>query len=63
MAIHLKAARVNAGYTQREAARKLHISKGTLANYESYKTKPDIEMSKKIAALYGTTVDNIIFFA
>lgn len=63
MAIHLKAARVNAGYTQEEAAKKLNISKGTLANYEKYKTKPDIEMSKKIAALYRTTVDNIIFFA
>lgn len=62
MAIHLKAARVNAGYTQEEAATKLNISKGTLANYEKYKTKPDIEMSKKIAALYRTTVDNIIFF-
>lgn len=63
MAIHLKAARVNAGLTQSEAAKELNISKGTLANYEKYKTKPDIEMSKKIAELYGTTVDDIIFFA
>ena len=63
MAIHLKAARVNAGYTQEEAAKQLNISKGTLANYEKYRTKPDIEMSKKIAVLYRTTVDNIIFFA
>lgn len=63
MAIHLKAARVNAGYTQRGAAKALGISKGTLANYENYKTKPDIEMSKKIAALYNTTVDDIVFFA
>ena len=63
MAIHLKAARVNAGYTQTEAAKELNISKGTLANYEKYKTIPDIEMSKKIATLYRTTVDDIIFFA
>lgn len=63
MAIHLKAARVNAGYTQNEAARALEISKGTLVNYEKYRTKPDIEMSKRIAELYKTTVDNIIFFA
>ena len=63
MAIHLKAARVNAGFTQEEAAKKLGISKNTLANYEKYKTIPDIEMSQKIAALYKTTVDNIIFFA
>lgn len=63
MAIHLKAARVNAGYTQAAAAKKLKISKGTLANYEKYRTKPDIELSKRMAELYNTTVDNIIFFA
>lgn len=63
MAIHLKAARVNAGFTQEEAAKALDISKGTLVNYEKYRTKPDIEMSKKMADLYKTTVDNIIFFA
>lgn len=63
MAIHLKAARVNAGFSQEEAAKMLNISKGTLANYELYRTKPDIETAQKIAALYNTTVDNIIFFA
>lgn len=63
MAITLKAARVNAGYTQKEAAKSLNISKNTLANYEKYKTKPDIELSKRIAVLYRTTVDDIIFFA
>lgn len=63
MAIQLKAARVNANLTQKDAAVMLGISKNTLANYEKYKTKPDIEMSKKIAKLYNTTVDDIIFFA
>lgn len=63
MPIQLKAARVNAGYTQAEAAKALGISKGTLLNYEKYRTKPDIELSKQIAQLYKTTVDEIIFFA
>jgi DNA-binding XRE family transcriptional regulator len=63
MAIHLKAARINAGYTQDQAAKALKIAKSTLANYEKYKTTPDIEMAKRIARLYNTTVDNIIFFA
>ena len=63
MPIQLKAARVNAGYTQAEAAKALGISKGTLLNYEKYRTKPDIELSKQIAKLYKTTVDEIIFFA
>lgn len=62
MAIHLKAARVNAGYTQEKAAEALNISKNTLASYEQYRTKPDIETAQKLAALYRLTVDDIIFF-
>ena len=62
MAMTLKAARVNAGMIQADAARKLGISKGTLSNYEKYTTIPDVEMAKRIAELYGTSVDNIIFF-
>ena len=61
MAITLKAARVNAGLTQKEAARRLNISKGTLSSYEKYITKPDIERAQQIAELYGLTVDGIIF--
>ena len=61
MAIHLDAARVNARLTQAEAAQKLNIGRNTLANYEAYKTKPDIEMGKKIATLYGLSVDEIIW--
>lgn len=63
MAITLKAARVNASLTQTEAAEKLGVTKNTLANYEAYKTIPDIKTAKQIAKLYGQTVDNIIFFA
>ena len=63
MPIHLKAARVNAKLTQSEAAKALEINRNTLASYEAYKTIPDIEIAKRIAALYGQTVDNIIFFA
>ena len=62
MAITLKAARVNADMSQQEAAKRLGISKSTLGNYEKYKTIPDIEMSKRIAALYNWSVNDIIFF-
>lgn len=62
MAIHLKAARVNAGFTQTTAAKALGIGKATLANYEKYKTQPDIATAMKIAKLYNLTVDDIIFF-
>ena len=62
MAISLRAARVDVGLTQSEAAKKLKISKGTLINYEKYRTVPDIEKSKEIAALYERDVNEIIFF-
>ena len=61
MAIHLKAARVNAGLTQTEVAEKLKISKNTLISYEKYKSIPDIDMAQKLAELYGMSVDNIIW--
>ena len=62
MQISLKAARINAEMTQKQAANELNISKGTLANYEAYRTTPDIELGKKIAELYGLTVNDIKFF-
>lgn len=61
MEISLKAARVNAGLTQREAAEALQISKSTILSYEKYRTKPDIDTAKKIANLYGITVNDIFF--
>lgn len=63
MAIHLKAARVNAGLTQEEVAKVLNISRNTITSYEAYRSKPDIETAQKMAALYGMSVDDIIFFA
>ncbi len=63
MSITLKAARVNEGLTQREAASILNISKNTLASYEKYQTKPDIEMAKKMAALYKRSINDLKFFA
>lgn len=61
MPILLKAARVNAGLTQEEVVKKLKMSKTTLVNYEKYRSKPDIETAQKLAALYGTSIDNIIW--
>ena len=62
MAITMKAARINAGMSQREASKMLKISKNTLSNYENYKTTPDVEKSQKIATLYGLTINDIVFF-
>lgn len=59
--ISLKAARVNADLTQREAAKALGIDVSTLQNYETGKTVPDWEMVKKIESLYSFPADYIIF--
>lgn len=59
--ITLKAARVNADLTQREAAKALKIDVSTLQNYETGKTVPDWEMVKKIESLYSFPADYIIF--
>ena len=61
--ITLKAARVNAGYTQKEAAKILDISNKTLCNWENGKTFPDQPMIEKLCALYGVTYDMILFVA
>ena len=61
MGVTLKAARVNMGLTQSEAARKLGVTTQTLCNYEKYRKSPTVLMAKKMADLYHTTVDDLFF--
>ena len=63
MAIQLKAARVNANLTQKAVAKELGISKNSIVNYESYKSRPSVDLAKKFAKLYGMKVDDIIWSA
>ena len=58
----MKAARVNAGYTQKTAAKLLKISNNTLSSYENYKTIPDVRISKRMAKLYQLSMNDIIFY-
>ena len=57
----LKAARVNANMTQEYVAVQVGKAKNTIQNYENGKSVPDIETGKKLAALFGLSVDDIIF--
>lgn len=61
MQITLKAARVNAGYTQLDIAKRLKISKNTLVSYEKYRTIPDALIAKEMASIYGVSVNDLIF--
>lgn len=57
----MKAARVNAGLTQKVAAKKLNISNKTLCRWENGISYPTPPMIEAICALYGLTYDDIIF--
>ena len=59
--ISLEAARVNAGYSQKEAARNLGVSNKTLSLWESGKTFPKADKIVAICKLYGMAYDNIHF--
>lgn len=57
----LAAARVNAGFSQKEAANRLDISNKTLCSWENYLTYPSADMVQKICELYGIPYDQINF--
>lgn len=61
MKLTLKAARVNVGMTQEEVAKKVGKKRNTIQNYERGKSAPDIETGKKLAALFGVSIDDLIF--
>ncbi len=57
----LKAARVNTGYSQKEAAKKLNVSNRTLCKWENGVTYPNQPMIEKICELYQVPYDAINF--
>lgn len=57
--ISLAAARVNAGMTQEEVAKQLHISKQTICNWEKGKAEPSITQARKLSKMYGLGLDYI----
>lgn len=57
----LKAARINAGYTQRQAAALLKISITTLIKWEQGRTFPKASAIEKICDMYGVHYDDISF--
>ena len=59
--ISLRAARVNAGYSQKEAADLLGISSKTLGNWEKGITFPPVDKIPALCQLYGVSFDNLNF--
>lgn len=61
MAMTLKAARVNAGFKQRDAAKEAGIDTSTLGRYERGLATPDVILAKKLSKMYGLDLNDIIF--
>ena len=57
----LRAARVNAGYGQKDAAKRLNVSNKTLCAWECGKSFPKADKIPAICALYGISFDDLIF--
>lgn len=59
---HLFHARKKRGLSQEEVAEKLGISRQTVSKWETNETLPDIRQSKRLAVLYGLTLDELVEF-
>ena len=57
--ITLAAARVNAGLTQDEAAKRLGITRNTIIKWENGQTKPGTVQVIALANVYSIPVENI----
>ncbi len=61
MQITLKAARVNAGLTQKEAGKAIGVTGDVVSNWERGRTFPDALQIRTIEKLYGVSYNNLIF--
>ena len=55
-------ARKKKGLSQEAVAEKLVVSRQTISKWETDETLPDIRQAKKLAVLYGLTLDELIEF-
>ena len=56
----LRRLRLDRGMTQAEVAEKLNVTRQTVSSYESGRTQPDVEMLKRLAEVYGVSVQEIL---
>ena len=59
--ITMKAARINRGLTQADAAKALNVTKKTVGSWESGKTKPRLDKIEPICMLYECSYDEIVW--
>lgn len=61
MKISLRALRINAGLTLKQACNKLGISTETLRSYEHNKTHPDFKRLSEILNLYNVKYGDVVY--
>lgn len=59
--ITLRAARINAGITQKTAASSIGVSNKTMVKWEKGSAFPDVVQALKLCRLYNISFDDIIF--
>ena len=60
MKLTLKAARVNKGLTQKDAAKLMGVSRNVISNWERQISFPDVLQVKRIEEVYGLQFQEII---
>lgn len=58
---NLKNLRIKSGFTQRQIAERLNVTRQTISSYESGRTQPDVEMIEKLAAIYRVDISDIVY--
>lgn len=61
MQLTLKAARVNKGLSQKEAAKMIGVTKETIGNWERGKSYPNVLLLKSIEETYQVDYNDLIF--
>lgn len=61
MKLTLKAARVNKGLTQKDAAKLMGVSRNVISNWERQISFQDVLQVKRIEEVYGLQFQEIIF--
>ena len=59
--ISLAAARVNAGMSQKDVARQMHITEATLVSWEKGNTEPKPSQARELEKIYNFPMDYIFF--
>lgn len=59
--ISLAAARVNAGLTQEEVAKRMHVGKATIVSWEKGESEPRISQALMLSDIYNMPIEHIFF--